>query len=75
MPILVGLQAVLKRGDSGMAVRLLQEKLNRHGAHLKLDGDFGDGTEQALKNFQRNHNLSPDGVAGPNTRKALEGKR
>lgn len=74
-PILVGVQAILKRGNKGTAVRLLQEKLNQHGAHLKPDGDFGDRTEQAVKDFQRNHGLSPDGVAGPNTMKALEGKR
>lgn len=66
-----GAGTVLKRGDKGPAVRLLQEKLNQHGARLKVDGDFGSGTEQEVRNFQRKRGLMPDGIVGPNTRKAL----
>jgi hypothetical protein len=38
----------LERGDSGEAVRELQRLLNRVGALLVVDGDFGPGTETAV---------------------------
>lgn len=66
-----GTGTVLKRGDKGPAVRLLQEKLNQQGAHLRPDGDFGSRTEQEVRNFQLKRGLKPDGVVGPKTRKAL----
>jgi len=34
---------------------------------LRPDGDFGGGTEKALKAFQRDNGLTPDGIAGPQT--------
>jgi putative chitinase len=52
----------LRRGDRGDAVKKLQGKLR-----LKADGDFGPGTEAALKKWQAENGLTPDGVAGPNT--------
>lgn len=61
----------LRRGDQGDAVRLLQSKLNEHGARLKLDGDFGDNTDKAVRQFQQKHGLTTDGVVGLKTRKAL----
>lgn len=66
-----GTGTVLKRGDKGPAVRLLQEKLNQQGAHLRPDGDFGSKTEQEVRNFQLKRGLKPDGIVGPKTRKAL----
>ena len=54
---------VLKRGAKGALVKELQNLLNEAGANPKLvaDGDFGRGTENALKIFQRQHNLTTDG--------------
>jgi|AGTN01.1.fsa_nt_gi Cell wall hydrolyses involved in spore germination len=37
----------------------------------KVDGYFGEGTEDALIKFQRDHGLDDDGVAGPATVQAL----
>lgn len=65
------METVLKRGDKGPDVRLLQEKLNQQGAHLILDGDFGSRTDQEVRNFQAKHGLKADGLVGPQTRKAL----
>jgi peptidoglycan hydrolase-like protein with peptidoglycan-binding domain len=48
-----GGQRVLHRGDKGPAVEQLQRLLNRRGAHLKADGDFGPKTEAAVKHFQQ----------------------
>lgn len=42
-----------------------------YGARLKLDGDFGEGTENAVRQFQRRYNLGVDGVVGAKTRKVL----
>lgn len=63
----------LRRGNRGEEVRELQELLVEQG-YLKAggaDGSFGGGTETALKNFQRDQGLNPDGVAWPQTQKRL----
>lgn len=60
-------------GSKGHQVRDLQAALNRHGAGLFIDGDFGPLTEAALMDFQRQFGLVVDGIAGPKTRKALAG--
>lgn len=60
-------------GDKGGQVRDLQTRLAKHGL-LKIseiDGDFGPRTETAVKEYQVNHNLRVDGMAGPNTLRSL----
>ena len=32
-----------------------------------VDGDFGSGTEKAVKNFQKEHGLTADGIVGKDT--------
>jgi peptidoglycan hydrolase-like protein with peptidoglycan-binding domain len=39
---------VLKRGDKGDAVKVFQRHLNKLGAMLAIDGDFGKGTTGAV---------------------------
>lgn len=70
-----GSSTLLKRGDSGSAVKSLQEKLialgyscGVHGA----DGDFGASTESAVRKFQSEHGLTVDGIVGSQTLKALD---
>lgn len=70
------LDTILNRGDSGTAVKELQEKLiklgyscGKHGA----DGIFGSDTETAVLKFQRKTNgLADDGVAGYQTLTAID---
>lgn len=57
---------MLHRGMRGDAVVDLQRKLL-----ILADGDYGPATEAAVKNFQRDHGLYPDGVAGPKTMAVL----
>jgi len=57
----------LKIGDKLPAVGVLQKLLNRTGAALQVDGDFGSRTQAAVQHFQRNRHLSPDGKVGQNT--------
>lgn len=61
----------LALGAFGPEVRALQETLNRHGAALTLDGDFGGGTERAVRAFQAANDLSIDGIVGEDTRALL----
>jgi peptidoglycan hydrolase-like protein with peptidoglycan-binding domain len=56
------IMSILKRGLSGEPVKILQVKLA-----VTADGEFGPGTETALKAYQQQHGLKVDGIAGPDT--------
>ena len=56
----------IKRGSRGADVKMLQTKLN-----LYPDGIFGQLTEEAVKQFQREKGLTVDGIVGDNTWRAL----
>jgi peptidoglycan hydrolase-like protein with peptidoglycan-binding domain len=58
---------MLREGDSGDAVRKLQEALNKSGAKLDVDGQFGPLTRGAVQAYQTKHNLEVDGIVGPQT--------
>lgn len=58
--------SILKRGLKGAPVKRLQEKLG-----VTADGDFGPGTEKALRDYQAANGLVVDGVAGPDTFTAM----
>jgi lysozyme len=59
--------ATLKLNSKGEAVKMLQQNLLTLGYAISVDGVFGKGTETVVKQFQMDHNLSPDGVVGTNT--------
>lgn len=58
--------SILKRGLKGAPVKRLQSKLG-----ISDDGDFGAGTEKALKEWQAANGLAVDGIAGPDTFAAM----
>ena len=61
---------VLRRGMTGADVRTLQAALIAYGfscGSAGADGDFGSGTETALKKFQTKYGLGADGIAGKGT--------
>jgi peptidoglycan hydrolase-like protein with peptidoglycan-binding domain len=72
---------VLKKGSKGAAVKELQTLLYRYGAYSLsgqfgeeskfTDGDFGTGTETAVKAFQNQVFLLADGIVGDKTWRAL----
>ena len=64
--------AILKKGSKGPEVRKLQEALIKNGFKLKVDGDFGSNTEDAVKKFQKKAKLKADGKVGPMTEAALK---
>ena len=63
---------VLKKGSSGASVSEMQQLLKNLGFDPgAVDGQFGPGTEKALKAFQSAKGLAVDGICGPNTWAAL----
>lgn len=57
---------------TGDDVTALQTQLLELGYPLaRVDGIFGDATAQALRSFQRDYGLIPDGICGPTTLRAL----
>lgn len=58
-------------GYSGSAVVELQELLNKKGFKLSADGAFGEGTQKAVIQFQKDSKLEADGWVGDATWKAL----
>ena len=64
----------LRRGSSGPDVQRIQIRLNRISRNFPAipkiyptDGVYGPETEDAVKEFQRAFNLTPDGIVGPAT--------
>ncbi len=61
------------RGDD---VRKLQLWLNSIGFRTdQIDGIFGPSTERAVREFQENTGVTPDGIVGPSTLAALHNIR
>lgn len=53
---------LLKQGTRGETVKALQQKLG-----IGADGQFGSGTEKAVREYQQKNGLKADGMAGPTT--------
>lgn len=64
----------LAKGWSGPEVFLLQSMLQKIGIYSgEITGYFGSATEQAVKDFQSQNNLSAVGIVGPLTLELLNG--
>ncbi|MUG94165.1 cell wall-binding protein [Scytonema sp. UIC 10036] len=65
-------QDKLRLGDTGEAVRVLQEQLIKAGyLQGEPNGYFGPYTADAVKRFQTKNYLAASGIAGPTTRSKL----
>lgn len=62
----------VKKGDKGTPVRWVQNKMNKAGYNLTIDGKFGGGTDRDVRKFQTKHGLKEDGKVGRNTRNELK---
>lgn len=62
---------LLRKGDKGDDVKLLQHRLNILGSQLAEDGIWGVKTDQAVRNYQYKAGLTVDGIVGPKTQAAL----
>ena len=59
-------------GGRNVNTSRLQQRLKDLGYfHFRVTGYYGPITENAVKRFQRDHGLVPDGIAGPRTKAAL----
>ncbi|MCY6354269.1 L,D-transpeptidase family protein [Clostridium sp. ZS2-4] len=63
---------IFKIGSKGESVKTIQEKLNKFGYNLMVDGIFGIATENAVYDFQRRNNITIDGIAGERTLAKLD---
>lgn len=64
--------AVYGWGSRGETVREIQNRLSNWGYYSgSVDGIFGQGTYEAVINFQRANGLNPDGIVGTATLEAL----
>ena len=59
---------VIKLGAKGSGVKVVQELLG-----IKADGEFGPGTQAAVKKFQAKAGIKPNGIVDNATLKALQG--
>jgi len=56
---------VMRRGDEGIDVAVLQQKLKQLNYYKgSIDGIYGGGTIEAVKRFQQDKGLKADGVFG-----------
>lgn len=62
---------LLRNGSRGNFVYLLQFILTSYGYNIAIDGIFGSGTENAVRNFQTKNSISSDGIVGNTTWKYL----
>lgn len=63
----------LQQGNKGHNVLLVQKKLISLGYRIADDSKFGPLTKEAVMKFQDAMFLTPDGIVGPKTWKALFG--
>ena len=64
---------VLTLGSSGPDVKAVQQKLKALGFDPNgVDGNFGPGTDKAVRAFQQANGLGVDGKVGPGTLAALD---
>ena len=67
----------LSKGSKGPEVKEMQKALIKAGyscGSFGADGDFGSGTEKAVRAFQKDAGLLVDGIYGPKTKAALKKK-
>lgn len=63
---------ILKEGDSGVDVKLLQEKLRSLGFYThEINSKFDDNTAEALCNFQASNLITPSGKLDEKTHNLL----
>jgi hypothetical protein len=58
---------LLRPKASGFPVKHCQDLLLRNGEVISIDGDFGPGTEKAVRRYQSSKGLKVDGQVGPLT--------
>ena len=74
-PVAAKTYVTLRKGDEGPDVVTMQQALAELGYLTgAADGNFGTGTQTAVKKFQQDNGLDADGIAGKMTQEALYAK-
>jgi len=68
---LVVTERTLRYRAEGADVVAIQKALEARGYSVEADGKFGWRMLRAVRAFQRDHGIKPDGHVGPRTRKLL----
>lgn len=63
---------LIKKGSKGDPVRALQQKLSTLGFDVAVDGDFGGGTDAAVRELQTLFGYTVDGLVGPGTLQLID---
>jgi cell wall-associated NlpC family hydrolase len=63
--------AAFRLGDTGQEISEIQQALASSGYDVSVDGDFGPATQEAVRQFQRDHHLTADGLVGDQSYQAL----
>ncbi|MDY6807029.1 MAG: C39 family peptidase [Cyanobacteriota bacterium] len=66
-PIKLRILKIAEPYMTGEDVRQVQEALKKANIEVEIDGIFGNQTEEAVKQFQGQNNLTVDGIVGPIT--------
>jgi putative chitinase len=61
----------LYKGDHGEDVRIAQTLLVKKGYKIIADGDFGNNTQYAVREYQRDHNIIMSGIIDKETLASL----
>lgn len=65
--------AAIKQGDRGSEVESLQQRLQKLGYFKAgVTGYFGGVTKEAVREFQKDRGLQPDGIVGKDTQSSLD---
>jgi len=64
---------VIRLGSNDPQVALLRKRLSVPATDPANENVFDDGVQQAVREFQRSKNLTPDGIVGNGTRQVLNG--
>ena len=64
---------VLRNGSKGQEVKDVQSRLASLGYYDRnqIDGEYGSGTREAVRAFQKMNGLDADGIVGTETREVL----
>ena len=62
----------IKAGSDKNSIKWLQFELNQWKSSLVVDGIWGTNTKNEVMKFQKAHDLTADGIAGPKTIAALK---
>lgn len=63
--------SLIRQGDMSSAVFKMQKALQASGFGVQADGNFGPGTELAVRDYQTKMGLTSDGIAGLATIQAM----